>query len=177
MAIVKLILRDTNLETGAYACDYSVTDSQTDDGKVTAAHFTGKYLSLQVPQAAFREGCENFGDKLIEALEESGALVHGSEPQTLTLTLTDADIHTGRYTAQVDGTDRQKDNAMAYRPTAAQIAGYYMRALLNDSQFVMQVWAFAEEVIANNKDASIGNTGHAPGVIYDPSSQAAQIAA
>ncbi len=176
MAIVKLTISDIDLSTGAYKCDYTVEDAKTDDGQVTAAHITGKYLSMQVPQAAFREGAETFGDKLIAALEEGGPILPGTTKETLTLTLTDADLKTGRYNAKVSGTDNRNGN-VSIRPTAAQIAGYYMRALLNDADFVMRVWAFADELVANNSSASIENTDHAPGVIFDPSSQAAQIAA
>lgn len=176
MAIVTLTLTDVDLATGAYKCDYSVREAKTDDGKVTAAHMTGKFLSMQVPQAAFREGAEQFGDRLISSLEEGGPLVFGTQKETLTLTLTDADLKTGRYSAKVSGTDK-RDGSASIRPTAAQITGYYMRSLLNDSQFVLQVWAFADELVKNNSTAMIENNEHAPGVIFDPNSQAAQIAA
>lgn len=173
MAVFTLTITDTDLVAGAFKCETKVEDAQTDDGKVTAAHMTGHFLSLQVPQESFRDGAFQFATRLIEALEEEGSLPEPTTPRTLVITLADTDLEKGHFQINVSG-----DGGSDVRPTSAQIAGYYMRALLNDVDFVQRVWAYAAELVANSKgSATIENDSFKPGTVPSPHSDAATLAA
>lgn len=151
MAVITLIVADRDLEEGTFTVDFKVTPTSLDDGRATAAQFTGLYLQSLVNTPEFTAGVENFGHQLVEAMQEDQVREQTKVPATMTLTLTDKDLNSGRYAVGLASSGGDESGEML--PTTAQIVGGYMRALLNKSEFRDACWAFAEEFAANHKAA------------------------
>ena len=169
MAVVNIIVADRNLDEGTFTVDFKVTETPLDDGRATAAYFTGFYLQSLVNTPEFTAGVEGFGRQLVSGMQEDGLREQTKVAATMTLTLTDKELSTGRYTVGLASSGGDESGEML--PTTAQIVGGYMRALLNKSEFRDACWAFAEEFAANHK------AGKTPASIPNNDDGAATIAA
>lgn len=161
MAIVTLTVSDLDLDAGTYKVDFLAEGSEIDDGQATAAYFTGFYLNTLVNTPDFLAGAGRFGRDLIDALtRDMPDRPFSQSPAKMALTLVDKNLDTGRYnvTLQNEGGDPAGESL----PTTAQVVGTYMRYLLSDMDFRDKVWAFADEYVAKNGSASIGNLDQRP---------------
>lgn len=165
MATVSLIVTDLDLTEGTYKVDFAAQGSEIDEGKATAAYFTGFYLHTLLQTPDFLAGVGSFGRQLIDAMSRERDRSATFVPAVMTLTLEDADLKTGRYTATLTGSGG--DESGESLPTPAQIIAGYMRYLVSDMAFRNACWAFAEEYVANNKGAMITNLDQGPLSVND----------
>jgi hypothetical protein len=164
MAFVTLTVTDIDLAAATYKVDFAASGTEIDDGQATAAYFTGFYLNTIVATQEFADGVVIFGRDLIENMtRENPDMPMTEELATMTISLTDKDITTGRYftTLENEGGDPTGHSL----PTSAQVVGTYMRYLVSDVGFRDAVWAFAEEYVAQNGTAQIANPDVAPSSI------------
>lgn len=164
MAVVTLTVTDVDLDDGTYKVDFRASENQIDDGVATAAYFTGFYLYTILNTEDFRQGVLQYGENVINHLREVGVEDTTVVPAVMFLTLTDDDLISGRFSADLTG--KGGDESGFSLPTPAQIIGGYMRSLINDMTFRQQCWAFAEEFAANN-GATITNLENSPVYIND----------
>lgn len=156
MARITLTVQDLDLEAGTYMVNFRAEGTEIDDGQATAAYFTGFYLNTLVNTPDFLDGARQFGQDLINRLTEDHPLMPETQATAkMLLTLSDADLATGRYhvTLDAEGGDMSGNSL----PTTAQVIGIYMRSLLADAEFRERVWAFAEEFAANHEGCAIVN--------------------
>lgn len=156
MATVTLTVTDLDLAAGSYRVDFHADGNEIDDGRATAAYFTGFYLNTLVNTPDFLDGCITFGKELIEAVtRDAPDRPMTTDRATMRVVLEDKDLDTGRMsvTLEAEGGDMSGESL----PTTAQIVGAYMRSLLTDAEFRAKVWAFADEFVANNGEAELTN--------------------
>jgi hypothetical protein len=156
MAIVTLTVSDLDLAAGTYKVDFDAKGSELDDGRATAAYFTGFYMNTLINTPDFLNGCISFGQTMIEGLTRTKPdRPHSEEVAKMVVTLTDFDITTGRMGVTLEATGG--DVTGESLPTTAQIVGTYIRYLTTDADFRAKVWEFADEFVANNADSTIEN--------------------
>ena len=73
---------------------------------------------------------------------------------TVTITLEDLDLDLGSYEASIDVKEAQIDDGQA---TAAHFAGNFIYNMIHTAEFRDAVWQFAQELVASNPGATIGN--------------------
>lgn len=161
MAKITITVSDLEVSDDTYRVDFAAEGSQIEEGRATAAYFTGYYLHSLVNTPDFINGVIAFGRRLIEGMEQDGHVAaHPTIPSQVVLTLQDKDLNTGRYVPTIDilGGDRDGNDA----PTSAQVIGLYMRSLLSDAKFRRDCWEFAEQMVRDNDMARIPNAEFSP---------------
>jgi hypothetical protein len=159
MTVITLTVTDHSLEEGTYRVDFHAEGSQIDEGRATAAYFTGFYLHTLINTPDFLAGASECGKQLFAAGAEAGVMHYGTEKAKAILTITDVDTDTGQMSFSLEG--EGGDLSGKTLPTPAQIIGVYMRSLLSDMNFQVACWAFAEEFIASH-GAEITNRDSKP---------------
>lgn len=162
MAVIKIIVEDENMDEGTYRMSFEAKGPEIEQGRATAAYFTGFYMNLHHALPGFKLGCSEYRNKLMGAMASSGITKPTTKRATCVLTLTDDEenVGSGRYYPVLasEGGDPKGESL----PTEAQIVGSYMRSLLNSQEFAKAVWDFADEFVKNHADGSIENANSAP---------------
>ena len=164
MAHVTLTVTDIDLAAASYKVDFTASGAEIDDGQATAAYFTAFYMNTIVNTPEFIEGLIAFGRDMIDGLTRNNPDMPMTEdPAVMSIDLIDKDLASGRFGVTMSNTGG--DPTGHSLPTTAQVVGTYMRYLLTDVSFRDAVWAFAEEYVAQNGQAVIGNPEAAPSSI------------
>lgn len=82
---------------------------------------------------------------------------------TVTITLEDMDLNTGAISSSLKVEGSKIDDGQM---TAAHITGAYITLLMQQPEFQQKVFAFAEELVANNPGARVAND--ADGNVLEP---------
>lgn len=157
MTKITITVHDEDLKDNSYRVDFLAEGSQIEQGRATAAYFTGFYLHSLVSEEAFIRGAAEFGKQLVNSMmdSEGRSFPMPDEPATVRLFLEDTDLNKGRYQTNMEmlGGDPTGESL----PTSAQVIALHMRNLLNNAEFHQACWGFAEEMIRDNDEAALVN--------------------
>ncbi len=160
MATVMITVSDLSIAEDTFKVDFNATGEELGQGHATAAYFVGYYLHSLVNTPEFTNGVADYGRELIAAMNEKGSFPAPMRPATVTLTLEDVDLDTGRFDANIayHGGDPKGEHL----PSIAQIVGTYMRNLISSAEFQLACWKFADEFVAEHSGRHIANLDFAP---------------
>lgn len=77
----------------------------------------------------------------------------------VTIVLEDKDLDTGEFTINIDVENSKVDDGQM---TAAHLTAAFIKNNIHTPLWHRQVWAFAEQICAENAGTSIANVGQAP---------------
>ncbi len=159
MATVLITVSDLSIAEDTFKVDFHAAGVDLEQG-APASYFVGYYLHSLVNTPDFTKGVIEYGRDLIAAMNEQGSFPAPMRPATVTLTLEDVDLDTGRFDANIayHGGDPKGEHL----PSIAQIVGTYMRNLISSAEFQLACWKFADEFVAEHSGRHIANLDFAP---------------